>query len=180
MCVRGCWGQGGLLYLTLAILSASLFPQTFCFLLKWPFCISLPSLLLWTKPCPGDRLLPALLPLCPLPLLHQRGISFALQGEPLTFREHMVAEFPEMRCPGLCYSLIVVSSFPVFSLVRPLLYLHYACSRFRGSCNMQRIQVVTSGWAHIHIKYILLAFCDLLPLGLFASPSHFGFMADTN
>lgn len=84
---KGVLGQGSLLYL-IAILSASLFPQTFCFLLKWPFCIAMPSLLLWTKPCPGGRLLPILLPLCPLPLLHHRGISFALQGEPLTFRAH--------------------------------------------------------------------------------------------
>lgn len=108
--VRGFWGPGSLLYL-IAILSASLFPQTFCFLLKWPFCIAMPSLLLWTKPCPGGRLLPVLLPLCPLPLLHQRGISFALQGELLTFREHIVAEFPDMCCPELTVILPQCSPF---------------------------------------------------------------------
>lgn len=78
---------------------------------KMAFLLAMPSVLLWTKPCPGGRLLPVLLPLCPLPLLHQRGISFALQGEPLTFREHIVVEFPDMCCPGLSAILPQCSSF---------------------------------------------------------------------
>lgn len=97
--------------------------------------------------------------------------------------EHTVAEFPEMCCPGLSAILIVVPSFPVFSLVRPLLYLHSVYARFHGSCNMQRIQAVTSGWAHTHRKCTLLSFSVIScywPFSLFPSPSHFRFMADNS
>lgn len=102
--------------------------------------LALPSLLLCTKPWPGGHLPPA--PLAPLPssFATLKGVCFALQDEPLTFREHRVAvlwDAPHrlFRCCLSLYSLLYLCLAPV----RPLLYLPYVHSRFPGSCNMQGI-----------------------------------------
>lgn len=159
---KGCWGDRQLLYLTVVVLPASLFPQTFCFLLKWPFSIALPSLFLWTKLCPGGRLLPALLPLCPLPLLHQRGVSFALLGEPVTCREHTVSKLPGMCCPGL-FALVTHRILPFLSSPQQGLCVISTVSApdfmllvLGTRCRLS----LTSGWVHTHSVFAGI-FCDL-------------------